>query len=184
MKRHPDLRSEASQDPLLEAMARAKLRKQRGKAVWHPKPQLGVQARKILRQHAKKGGGSSLKKLQLNWSDLVGAELADICSPIKLTGAKTGRTLTLRVIPAAAPLIQHQEEALRQRLSVAAGGNITRLKLEHGNMPGSVPKTGKQKRILLADEEASLQRSIENIQSPRLKAAIVALGRAVLADDT
>ncbi|MEO0884206.1 MAG: DciA family protein, partial [Pseudomonadota bacterium] len=110
-------------------MARAKLRKQRGKPVRRKKPSIGADARRILRQHASKGGGSSLAKLKMNWLHIVGEDIARICAPTKITGSKAARTLTLRVVPAAAAIIQHQEEMLRERISVAAGGNITRLKL-------------------------------------------------------
>ena len=34
-----------------------------------------------------------------------------------------GRVLTLRVLPQAAPMVQHQSETIRQRVSVAAGGD-------------------------------------------------------------
>ncbi|MEM7663549.1 MAG: DciA family protein [Pseudomonadota bacterium] len=169
-------------DPIEEAMARAKLRQQRGKPVRRKRPPIGADARRILRKHASKGGGSSLSKLQTNWTHIVGEDIARICFPMKLTGTKVGRTLTLRVIPAAAAIIQHQEETVRERISVAAGGNVTRLKLEQGTLPGQKPVPNKQRRRLTDAEEADLQDRVANIESPSLKAAIVALGRAVLAE--
>jgi len=183
MKHQSELPASDSQALIEEAMARAKLRKRRGKPVRQPKPNVGRAARKILRQHNKKsGGGSSLSELQINWRSLIGEDLAAISAPMKLTGTKAARTLTLRVVPAAAALIQHQEEAIRQRISVAAGGNITRLKIEQGQLPGRPLRSKPARKSISAGDEANLQASVERIQSPRLKAAIVALGRAVLAE--
>ncbi|MEM7004834.1 MAG: DciA family protein [Pseudomonadota bacterium] len=183
MTRLPRPQTESAEDPILEAMARAKLRKQRGKPVHRKKPPIGIAASRILRKHAGKGGGSSLSKLQLSWPQIVGEDIARFSFPLKLTGSKVARTLTLRVIPAAAIVVQHQEETLRQRISVAAGGNITRLKLEQGALLNRKPAPQRKRRQITDSEEAELQQKTANIGSPRLKAAIVALGRAVLADE-
>lgn len=164
-------------------MARARLRRQRGRPIMPIPPKLGRDLRKVTHKSLK-GGGSALSKLQDRWASLVGDHLAETCYPMKLTGAKTGRTLTLRVIPAAAALIQHQEETIRQRLSVAAGGNVTRLRIEQGALPGPKRPVRKTLPPLSPSEEAELDATTQGIANPALKAAIVALGRAVLADES
>ena len=40
--------------------------------------------------------------------------------------------LTLLVVPQAAPMVQHQSETLRQRVSVSAGGDITAIRIKQG----------------------------------------------------
>ena len=168
-------------DPIAEAMARAQLRHRRAKPVAPAPRPVGQAARKLVRKHDT-GGGSPLSVLQMDWTRIIGADLAKLCYPVKLAGAKSGRTLTLRVIPAAATVIQHQEEVIRQRLSVAAGGNITRLKYEQGALPHQAAPQIRRAMHLSAEQEAALARAVAAIESPSLKAAIVGLGRAVLAD--
>jgi hypothetical protein len=165
-----------------EAMARARLRRLRARPVRRlPKP-IGRDIRKITRKHLK-GTGSPLSKLRDDWEKIVGEKLARFCRPEKIHGAKTGRTLTLRVLPAAAALIQHQSETIRQRVSTVAGGNITKLKLVQGPLKDVAGQIRRPPRPLSASERAALEKGTAKIDSPALKAAIVALGRAVLTDE-
>lgn len=164
-------------------MARARLKRMRAKPAFQPTRQaLGLSVRKVTRKHLK-GQGSPLSKLRDDWTMIVGDKIATLCRPEKLTGAKTSRTLTLRVLPAAAALIQHQSETIRQRVSVAAGGGIAKLKIEQGELRRDLPKR-KTKRALTPAEKEALQDSVAKIDDPALKAAIVALGSAVLTDET
>lgn len=169
----------SSLDPLEEARARVKLRYAKAKPV-HPGPgTLGKAAMRLTRKKIPKKA-ATLSRLKVNWRDIVGEQLARLCRPEKLTPAKGGRRLTLMVIPAAAGLVQHQSEIIRQRVSVAAGGDITAIKILQGhigalsNPPSAapVPLTLEQKEALLA--------SAETIEDEKLRAAIVALGEAVL----
>ncbi|MEO0882208.1 MAG: hypothetical protein AAFY34_05705, partial [Pseudomonadota bacterium] len=68
-------------------------------------------------------------------------------------------------------------------LRPAAGGNITRLKLEQGNLTSQKLKATKPRRELSSAEITELEDRVAGIRSPRLKAAIVALGKAVLAEE-
>lgn len=161
-------------------MARAYLRQRRAKRAFQPRG-IGKEARNLIKSKA--SPEASFSRIQLDWSELVGPSISAISRPVKLSGTKAGRTLTIRVLPAAAALIQHQEEMLRQRLSVAAGGNITKLRIEQGPLPGTPVKQAKKSRTLSPEEIAALEGSVAGIENDRLRAAIVALGLAVLADD-
>ena len=169
----------ASLDPLEEARARVKLRYTKAKPV-HPGPKtIGMaamrRARKKLPQKA-----ATLSRLKVNWKDIVGEQLARLCRPEKLTPAKGGRRLTLMVVPAAAGLVQHQSEIIRQRVSVAAGGDITAIKILQGHL-GSAPKQAISKPVPLTPEQKdALIASAKTIDDEKLRAAIVALGEAVL----
>lgn len=175
----PDHVSDAAWD---EAMARARLKRMRAKPAFQPRNTIGRNVRAITRKHLK-GSGSPIAKLKDDWTQIVGEKMASYCRPEKISGPKTGRTLTLRVLPAAAALVQHQGETIRQRVSVLAGGNITKLKLVQGPLSGKSTGVKKPQRALTAQERAELEDSLKAIENPALKRAIAALGRAVLTED-
>lgn len=175
----PDHVSDANWD---EAMARARLKRMRAKPAFKPRNTLGRKIRTITRKHLK-GSGSPIAKIKDDWPQIVGEKIASYCRPEKISGAKTGRTLTLRVLPAAAALIQHQGETIRQRVSVLAGGDITKLKLIQGPLDPKRSAAKKIRRPLTAQERADLEDSLKNIENPALKQAIAALGRAVLTEE-
>lgn len=165
-----------------EAMARARLKHLRAKPAFKPRNTVGRNIRAITRKHLK-GSGSPISKLKDDWTQIVGEQIARYCRPEKITGGKAGRTLTLRVLPAAAAVIQHQSETIRQRVSVAAGGDITKLKLLQGSLSGKEAAPRKPRRALSASERAELEAGLKNIENPALKQAIAALGRAVLSEN-
>ena len=164
-------------------MARARLKRMRAKPSRRPPPRLGHDVRKIVRKHAK-SGATSINKLKDDWESLVGEEIAKFCRPEKLNGSKTARTLILRVHPAAATRIQHESETIRQRVSVAAGGMVTKLKIIQGALDPEKKIELSRKRALSATERASLQKETDRIENPKLRAALLALGEAVLTRET
>lgn len=164
-----------------EAMARARLKRLRARPLRRPARPIGRDISKVTRKHLK-GTGSPLSKLRDDWQTIVGERLAALCRPEKLSGAMTGRILTLRVLPAAAALVQHQSETIRQRVSVIAGGNITKLTLLQGPLHAHDKPARKPPRPLTAAEREALDKGVERIENAALKAAIVSLGRAVLTD--
>ena len=165
-----------------EALARIRLRHKRARPVRTYATPFGKVARKVTRQAAKQGG-SPLAILKDQWPEIVGEEIARYCRPEKITGNKAGRTLTLLVLPAAAPLVQHQSETIRQRVSVAAGGDIAKLTIMQGQLgPARRKLAPTPSRTLSPNELAELEASTEAIADPRLREAIVALGKAVLSE--
>ena len=183
----PRMVKRSSLDPLEEARARVRLRYAKAKPV-HPGPgTLGKAAMRLTRKALPKKG-ATLSKLKIQWPETVGEQLGRLCRPEKLTPAKGGRRLTLTVIPAAAGLVQHQSEMIRQRVSVAAGGDITAIKILQGQI-GPAPKFKTSQPIpLTAEQRDALLQSAKTIEDKNLRDAIVALGEAVLTaepeDDT
>ena len=169
----------SSLDPLEEARARVKLRYAKAKPV-HPGPgTIGKAAMRLTRKKLP-NKAPTLSRLKVQWTEIVGEQLARLCRPEKLTPAKGGRRLTLTVIPAAAGLVQHQSEIIRQRVSVAAGGDITAIKVLQGHFgPTPNAKPNKQTPLTPEQREALLQ-SAQQIDDEKLRAALVALGEAVL----
>lgn len=171
-------------DPLEEARALVKLRYTRARALRPPMKAVAISADRVGR---KSGAGKlpPLKLLQARWREIAGEQIYKFSHPEKISASKDGRVLTLRVIPQAAPLVQHQSETIRQRVSVAAGGDITAIRIVQGPIQRGAetvayrPKAGP----LTPDEAQALETEANRIENPRLRAAIVALGKAVLSAD-
>lgn len=169
----------SSLDPLEEARARVKLRYAKAKPV-HPGPgTIGKAAMRLTRKALPKTG-ATLSRLKVQWSDIVGEQLARLCRPEKLTPAKGGRRLTLMVIPAAAGLVQHQSEMIRQRVSMAAGGDITAIKILQGHFGAPATRPTTRSIPLTPEQRDALIASAQTIEDEKLRTALVALGEAVL----
>lgn len=174
----------SSLDPLEEARALVKLRYSRARALREAMKPLALSADRVSR----KTGSSRLpplKLLQARWRQIAGEQIWRFSHPEKLSATKDGRVLTLRVIPQAAPLVQHQSETLRQRISVAAGGDITGIRIVQGPIQRGAETIAWRRppRALTQDEKAVIDAKAGPIENPRLRAAIVALGKAVLSAD-
>lgn len=68
--------------------------------------------------------GFSDARLIRNWTEIAGAEIARLALPERLSlpkGQTTGGTLTLRAVPGAALLLQHQTVELIARINGAFG---------------------------------------------------------------
>ncbi len=174
----------SSLDPIEEARARVRLRYAKAKPV-HPGPGTLGKAAMALARKTLPQSGAAIHRLKDQWESLVGPQLARLCRPEKIGTVKGGRQLTLKVIPAAAGLVQHQSEMIRQRVSVAAGGDILKIKLIQGALTntGSEPKQ-KSPTPLSAQQREALLASAAEIEDEKLRAAIVALGEAVLTAPT
>lgn len=159
----------------------ARLRYARARKAHPGMPKVGIAAMRI----ARKSGGKKMPAIQLlqtRWKEIVGEKLYAYCRPEKLQGGRDGRILVLKVIPQAAPIIQHQSEQIRQRVSVAAGGDVTSLKIIQGPLPtrGASLPMKRSARQLTLEEREDLNRQTQTINDEKLRAAIVALGEAVL----
>ncbi len=171
-------------DPLEEARALVKLRYSRARALRPPMKALALAADRV----GRKSGAAKLpplKLLQARWREIAGEQLYRFCHPEKLSSSKDGRILTLRVIPQAAPLVQHQSETIRQRVSVSAGGDIAGIRIVQGTISrGAETITYRRKtRALTPPEAERLESGASRIENARLRAAFVALGKAVLSAD-
>lgn len=171
-------------DPLEEARALVKLRYSRARALRAPMKTLAVTADRV----GRKSGAAKLpplKLLQARWREIAGEQLYRFSQPEKLSSSKDGRILTLRVVPQAAPLVQHQSETIRQRVSVSAGGDITGIRIVQGPISrGAETITYRRKsRDLTHAEAQTLESGASRIENTRLRAAFVALGKAVLSAD-
>lgn len=166
-------------DPIAEAEARIRLRYSRARSVRQTGKSIGLIAERIARKTCS-DKGPAIGQLKLRWREIVGEDIAKYCRPEKLSGAKHARTLTLKVLPAAAPMIQHQSETIRARVSVAAGGEVSAIKIVQGALTKTPVKPRPRRKQLTVQERDALERGAANIADPKLRAAIVGLGEAML----
>jgi hypothetical protein len=129
-------------------------------------------------------GKQGLGEAQLlaEWPAIVGEELARYCWPIKLSfprGERRDGTLRLRVASAIAIEIQHREPALIERINGYFGYRaVIRLTLVQGGAAEteSPPST----RPLAPAERQALDRRLDGIADPALRAALHRLGSAII----
>jgi hypothetical protein len=158
----------------------SRLRARRSRPVEPLPPRAGGLALRVMRE-ALAEAGPSIDRLTRAWPDIVGDRLATVTSPGKIISGKRGKELVVHVLPAVAVLIGHQTETIRQRASLAAGGELSGVRLVHG-LPGA-PRPlplPPPPQPLSPQQRDALQADAEGFTHPGLKAAIVALGEAML----
>lgn len=175
----------SSLDPLEEARARVALRYQRAKRADTLPSSFGQAAMRLARKKIPEKG-PAIGRLKLMWAEIVGEQLAKICEPEKIGAASKGkgRVLTVKCIPAASTMVQHQSETIRQRVGATLGGDVREVRIIQGPLTrGGTPALKKRKRPLSPDEQAFLSDSVAGITDPALREAVLALGKAVLTTD-
>lgn len=80
----------------------------------------------LLREPIRKAGesrGFAASKVLTHWAQIAGPDLAALCRPVKVSHAEggLGGTLTLLASGAAAPMVQMQLPALKERINAAYG---------------------------------------------------------------
>jgi len=165
----------------------ARLRERRGRPPRPAPRSAGDIALKALSGPIAKAGPSSTR-LETQWVSIVGQKLARVTAPGKVVKGPRGRELTVHVLPAAAVIVEHQSEMIRQRVSVAAGGDIVGIRLKQGPLsPAAKPKpqpAPKHRLPLSPEARAAIEAGAREIENPRLRAAIAALAEAMLTDKT
>lgn len=171
-------RPEGHLDPRLEEAAARVLETRRGKAVRRPTPpRAGALAAKLVRPLVKGGasGGKSLGELRRQWADIVGAQDARVTEPDKLSA---GRVLTVKVAGSAAPFIQHKVPIILERCNLA-GADLKSIRLQQGVISRPAGNIRPISGPLAADQELVLAAALAPIGSPRLKAALLRIGRGL-----
>ncbi|MCC6001406.1 MAG: DUF721 domain-containing protein [Pararhodobacter sp.] len=101
----------------------------------------------LLREPIRKAGesrGFAASRVLTHWAEIAGQDLAGLCRPVKVSYAEGGfgATLTLLVSGAAAPLVQMQLPALRERINAIYGyAAIARIRITQtaGNAVAAAP---------------------------------------------
>jgi hypothetical protein len=129
--------------------------------------------------------GFAEAEIVLQWAAIVGEDLAALSQPVKLSFAKgaerTDGTLHLRVKPGAALEFQHWEPVLLERINGIFGYKaVGRLALRQGPLGHQPRRAPKPPQPLGPAAEKHLTSELSGIADPELRAALEALGRAVL----
>ena len=162
------------------------LARKRSRPTPRPPPPAGRGLNRLLKDlDAKYGQGPGA--LQARWREIVGADIARRTEPVKLTKPRGGGpgALEIRVAGASAALIQHQAPEIVARVNLFLGqGAVNRLRIVQGPLRGLAAEprpAARRSRPLDAAREAELTRSLEGVPESPLKAALLKLGRGVLA---
>jgi len=164
----------------LEEPALMLLAQRRGKEVRRASPSAAAAAAKVMRPLFREVG-LSLREIDSRWAELAGAQLAAATRPEKLSGSGAARTLTIKVHPAAAVLLQHQQPLLLERLRLA-GAEVQRLALVQGWPAPRAQQAQPRPNPAAAGEPdgaEGLLEALQGIEHGPLRAALARLGRAV-----
>ena len=126
-----------------------------------------------------KVAGPSPGTLAAQWPEIVGQRLAAITHPIRVQPAKGGATLHIRAPSAAAPLIQHAQEGILQKVRMATGYDIVKIKIDQ--TAGAPPKPKSPPPKLTEEQRTELTGSLASVKTGPLNKALAQLGEAVLA---
>lgn len=134
-----------------------------------------------LTEKRSKGRGTSIARLRVEWSAIVGPELARVTQPdALLAGRGPGKVLRLKVEGAAALEVQHRGGQIVERLNAYFGHRLiddirlVQAPLAHKPAP----------RVLPQPDARSMQRiesSAAEVKDPELRAALVRLGARIAA---
>lgn len=167
-------RAPAPPDPELESRAAQALAGRRGRASIAAAPKAGKAAASLLRPLLPQGG-LGLTEMKRRWPEIVGEPFGSKTSPEKLASG----VLTLRVPGALAPFLQQQIPLLVERLRLA-GAQVKSVRIEQRTAaPVKAPNVRPLRRKFEAADEAALAQSLDHIQDPGLRSALMRLGRAV-----
>lgn len=158
----------------LEERAAALLEARRGRKIAQPPPTAARHAAPILTPILQKSG-VGLGELRRNWPEIVGEKLAKATEPDKLSAG----ILTIKAPGAVAPFVQHQATLILERCKLA-GAKVKSIAIRQGApAPATAANVRTLRPALSAAEEAQIEAGLAAIETPRLKAALSRLGRAV-----
>ncbi len=119
------------------------------------------------------------------WPEIVGAELAAVCRPQRLSFPRRDRrgegTLALRVALGHATVLQHLEPLIVERVNGFFGYRaVARLRLHQAPLPPQRKAARQETAPLPAGAEAELDARLTAVGDDQLRGALQRLGRALL----
>jgi hypothetical protein len=119
--------------------------------------------------------------LVLHWSEIAGAEVARIATPVKLSEGNGGGVLTLKAEPGAALFLQHETRPLCERINAYLGrAAVSRLRFVQGQLIGKpLPRKRLKHPGTVPGGDAALTFSGPD----KVREALLALAKARLAGD-
>ena len=135
-------------------------------------------------RHAAEGRGFAVARLLTNWPEIVGPDVAARARPVKIAHSRGGfgATLTLLTTGAAAPLLEMQLPAIRDRVNACYGYNaISRITLTQTAPTGfaegqaSFDYAPKARPVPDAETRRAAEALAAEITDPALHAAVARL---------
>lgn len=160
-----------------EREAEARLAHTRTVPVYRPARPMGAAVARALRPILKEAGPAP-ETLQSRWTEIVGLRIAAITEPVRVSRAKGGNVLHLRVPSAAAPIIQHARDHILERVNLASGSKITSLKLIQTTPPKQLALV--IPRPLTPEQREALVKRLAPVQNRAVRNALAQLGEAIL----
>lgn len=128
------------------------------------------------------GKGAGLGALLLDWTEIVGPDVAGRCRPGKIGRARDGqRTLALVVRSGADAVdLQHRAGQILDRVNTYLGGQtVARLTLRQGVLPPA-PRRRRRLGPAAPEQRAAVAARLAHLPDTPLKARLQSLGEAVL----
>jgi len=160
-----------------ERAAAARLAETRAVPVYRAGRPFGHALSRALAPILKQAGPAS-ETLASRWADIVGARLAAVSSPLRVSKGKAGGVLHLRAPSAAAPMIQHAAEHILERVNLASGSKIRSIRIVPTAAPVQV--VARRTRPLTPEEREALVRRLAPVRNPAVRSALAELGEAIL----
>ncbi|HYU11046.1 MAG TPA: DciA family protein [Stellaceae bacterium] len=140
---------------------------------------IGLAASRLAAPIVGRSGGGVLARLKAEWPAIVGAELAAATWPDRLS--REG-VLKLRIAGTLGPDLQHRAPLLIERINLYFGrAAISRLVLVQGPLPLPLPPARTAPAPLAEAQAQALDRQLDAVADPELRAALARLGRLVAA---
>ena len=149
-----------------ESLALKFLSIKRGRGNYGGSRDLGKIAKQFA-PNAKDNKSTQLQNLKEKWREIMGENIAKLSFP----DAISGKTLQLKVVGAASPLLQMRSKEILGMASLAIGIELTKLNMLQTKLPKPDAKKPKLKP-LDASEIAKVEETMTHIESERLKNAI------------
>ena len=142
---------------------------------------VGSAASRVAAPVVARHGGGVLSRLKAEWAAIIGPELAAVTWPETL--GRDG-ALRLRVASILALELQHRAPLVVERINRFFGRDaVARLVLVQGPLPLAATPAPAAQTPLAAEDAQALDRRLDDIADPELRAALARLGRLVLADE-
>ena len=140
---------------------------------------VGAAVSRLAAPIVKERGGGLLVRLKAQWAAIVGPPWSDCAWPQAL--GRDG-VLKLRAAPAAALELQHRAPLVIERINLFFGRPaVARLALVQGPLPFVARPPASPAPPADAGQIAAVEELLAGIADPRLRAALLRLGHAVLA---
>lgn len=167
---------------LAERRAEYMLNARRGRGLAPPPKDVSHAILKALRPILKETG-SSMSAVESRWAEIVGPSLAKLSQPVKIVrNKKGGAVLVIRARSAAAAKLQHIADIVIERVNLAAGKKISAIRIDQTQAlhQSDRPNVALAPQLPPQEKDALVD-ALKDVENPKVKSALAALGEAVLA---